>query len=117
MSPSTSSSSGGTSSGAARSKFRTAAPRARRSARSVVPKYPEPPVTRTIMASSRVPGSELPALEAPADASPHPLLERDRRIVAELGFGLGHRAGDGLVHLGEHVELLLVAARRLDRGV
>ena len=59
----------------------------------------------------------VPSLEAPADAAAHALLEADRRLVAELGAGHRDVAGDRLVHLAEHVELLDVAAGALDQRV
>src|SRR5262245_34142592 len=61
--------------------------------------------------------SQVAALDAPPETPPHAFLERDGGLVAELGLGLADHAGDGLVHLREHVDLLVVATERLDRAV
>src|SRR5207244_11894942 len=96
------------SSGAGRmSSTRTRSPRAW-SARAVwAPRNPAPPVTRWVAIAASLDG--LPVLQAPADRAPHALLQLDPRTLAQLALGPPDRAGDGLDHLREDVDLLLVA--------
>src|SRR5258706_14456617 len=61
--------------------------------------------------------SQAAVLEAPAQAAAHPLFERHGRAITQLGLRFAHHARDGLVHLGQYVDLLLVGAQRLDAAI
>ena len=101
----------GASSASLRSSTRTSWPAATRRCTSSEPKYPLPPVTRLACVTARCPCSTHQRM-----LRRMPSYERDRRVVAELARARGDVAGDGLVHLAEHVELLLVAATAPARG-
>src|SRR5262245_27787479 len=47
------------------------------------------------------------------DRAAHAFFERDMRAIAELTLRAVDGAGDALVHLREHVHLLVVEAQRL----
>ena len=75
------------------------------------PKIPEPPVISARTSSCR--SDLLTVRQAPLDRRGHALAEREPRCVAELAFGLRDRAGDRLIHLAEHVDLLVGRGRPL----
>ena len=70
-------------------------------------------------ARGRCPGSHScrPCSTHQRMLSAHAFVELDLRLVAELTASHGDVAGDRVIHLAEHVELLLVAAKTLDDTV
>src|SRR5690606_22628055 len=92
------------------SKMRTGAPRPR-----VV--GPVRAIGRRLRSAGSGSSQLLPVLEAPADAGAHALLERHRRLVADLVAGPAHVAGDRVVELAQHVQRLDVPARPLEDPV
>src|SRR5919106_1122861 len=80
-------------------------PRAKSLRRRSEPKYPDPPVTSARMSNPAV------LVHRPLQAASHAVLQSDRWIVPEGTLGLRHRARNGLVHLPEHVDLLMVDAQ------
>src|SRR5688572_21168718 len=115
MSPAAYSAADGRSSTSTRSKTRTPSPRSSSRSRRRHPKYPEPPV---ISARMRPPSSDLLAVgEAPFHRRRHALAQGDRGRVAQLALRLRDRAGDRLMHLAQHVDLLLIEAHALDASV
>src|SRR5262249_42168832 len=64
----------------------------------------------------RSPETTVP-LPDPLQAAAHALLQVPRGAVVQLRLGLFHGARDGLVHLGQDMDLLMIEAKALQRLV
>ena len=62
--------------------------------------------------------SQLQSLrDTPPDASAHAFVQLHLRLVAQFAAGDGDVAGDGVVHLTELVDLLLIASKTMNETV